>query len=160
MEPSKDISCGVGYIPSGLFIVAIKNDNDSIDGYLASWVQQISFSPLMISLAINPGRPGYENIIGGKTFSVNVVGEHDTQYLRHFWKGYTEGQSPFNEINHEITGNNGVLIKGAKSTIDCQFVSKTTPGDHEIVIAKVLDSYVNDENAKPKVHIRKSGMDY
>ena len=78
---SKDISCGVGHIPSGLFIVSVQNENKFIDGYLASWVQQISFSPLMISLAISPSRPGYESIISGRSFSVNVVGEHDTQYL-------------------------------------------------------------------------------
>ena len=157
---SKDISSGVGHIPSGLFIVSVQNENKFIDGYLASWVQQISFSPLMISLAISPSRPGYESIISGRSFSVNIVGEHDTQYLRHFWKGYPEDQSPFNEIDHTITENGGVLIKGAKSTIDCEFVSKINPGDHEIVIAKFLNSYVNNEEAKPKVHIRKSGLDY
>ena len=32
----------VGHIPSGLFVTCVK-DGEQKDGYLASWVQQISF---------------------------------------------------------------------------------------------------------------------
>jgi flavin reductase (DIM6/NTAB) family NADH-FMN oxidoreductase RutF len=153
----KEKALAVGHIPSGLFIVTVK-DGDQKDGYLASWVQQVSFSPLLVSLAISPSRAGYESIIGGKTFTINVVGEHETQYMKHFWSGYEE--SPFGEIEHEVSPNDGIIIKGAKSTIECKFVSKSAPGDHEIVVAEVIGSYVNNDEAKPKVHIRKSGLDY
>lgn len=156
MEAS-EIAQGVGHIPSGLFIVVAEGDNQ-IDGYLASWVQQISFDPLLVSFAINPGRPGYDAIVSGKNFSINIVGDHDMQYMRHFWSGYDE--SPFSQIEHERFGNNVVAIKAAKSVIECEFVSKSKPGDHEIVIAKVLSSKVLNEESKPKIHIRKSGLDY
>lgn len=154
---NKEIAAGVGHIPSGLFIVTTNGDHQ-IDGYLASWVQQISFEPLLISFAINPGRPGYEHIKSGKPFSINIVGDHDTQYMRHFWRGYEK--SPFGEIEHESFGKNSIAIKGAKSAIECEMVSSSKPGDHEIVVAKVLSSKVLNENAKPMVHIRKSGLDY
>ncbi|MCO4793556.1 MAG: flavin reductase family protein [Bacteriovoracaceae bacterium] len=153
----KEKASAVGHIPSGLFIVSVK-DGDQKDGYLASWVQQVSFKPLLVSLAISPSRPGYESIVSGKTFTINTVGEHDTQFMRHFWKSYEE--SPFGEIPHEVSDNDGIIIKGAKSTIECKFVSKSEPGDHEIVVAEVIGSYVNNEEASPKVHIRKSGLDY
>ena len=156
MEAS-EIAQGVGHIPSGLFIVVAEGDKQ-IDGYLASWVQQISFDPLLVSFAINPGRPGYDAIVSGKNFSINIVGDHDMQYMRHFWSGYDE--SPFSQIEHERFGNNVVAIKAAKSVIECEFVSKSKPGDHEIVIAKVLSSKVLNEESKPKIHIRKSGLDY
>ena len=153
----KEIAQGVGHIPSGLFIIAVKGDKQ-IDGYLASWVQQVSFNPLLVSFAINSDRPGYDEIVSGKTFSINVVGDHDTQYMRHFWSGYDE--SPFSQINHELWESGAVAIKAAKSVIECEFVSKSKPGDHEIVIARVISSKVMEEDAKPKVHIRKSGLDY
>jgi flavin reductase (DIM6/NTAB) family NADH-FMN oxidoreductase RutF len=156
MEAS-EIAQGVGHIPSGLFIIVAEGENQ-IDGYLASWVQQVSFSPLLVSFAINSDRPGYEAITSGKTFSINIVGDHDTQYMRHFWSGYEE--SPFNQIEHERFGNNAVAIRAAKSVIECEFVSKTKPGDHELVVARVISSIVMDESSKPKVHIRKSGLDY
>ena len=43
----------VGHIPSGLFIICgFDKSSERIDGYLASWVQQVSFRPLMVALAI------------------------------------------------------------------------------------------------------------
>lgn len=152
-----DIAAAVGHIPSGLFIVTTL-DGDKKDGYLASWVQQVSFKPLVIAIAVRAGRPGYDHIMAGKPFTINVVGEHETQYLRHFWKGYE--QSPFGEIEHTINTQGGLVINGAKSAITCKMISKSQPGDHEVVFAEVLASDVNELEAKPKVHIRKSGLDY
>lgn len=156
---STDIAKAVGHIPSGLFIVSAKT-GDQLDGYLASWVQQISFEPLLVAFTIKPDRPGYETITSGKPFAINIVGDHETQYLRHFWSGYDPADSPFNKIEHTITDEGAVLIKDAKSSIICKFKEKTTPGDHELIIAEVIGSEVHSEEAKPKVHIRKSGLDY
>ena len=152
-----EIAIGVGQIPSGLFIVVAEGEKQ-IDGYLASWVQQISFNPLLVSFAINSSRPGYDTIISGKPFSINVVGDHDMQYMRHFWSSYDE--SPFGQIEHERFGDGVIAIKAAKAVIECEFVSKSQPGDHEIVVARVISSKILQKESKPKVHIRKSGLDY
>jgi flavin reductase (DIM6/NTAB) family NADH-FMN oxidoreductase RutF len=151
----------VGHIPSGLFIVAVQDPaSQVIDGYLASWVQQVSFEPLIISLAVKPGRPAYELIKAGKTFAVNIIGDHDKSYLKHFWKGYDPANNPFLELPHELGQHGGVILQQAKSAIECQLIESLTPGDHEIVFAKVVSSYVMSEEAKPLVHVRKSGTDY
>lgn len=149
----------VGHIPSGLFVIAV-NNNDQKDGYLASWVQQVSFDPLIVAFTIKQDRPGYEAITSGVPFAINIVGDHETQYMRHFWSGYDPANNPFKEIDHEAGPNGGLFIKGAKSSVECKFLSKTKPGDHEIIFAEVLSSKVFNEEAKPKVHIRKTGLDY
>ncbi|MFZ8934275.1 MAG: flavin reductase family protein [Bacteriovoracaceae bacterium] len=156
---NKEIAAAVGHIPSGLFIVCAQSEDGQKDGYLASWVQQVSFNPLLVALAVNPDRPGYETIKSGRAFTVNVVGEQETSFLRHFWKGYAPGQGPFGEINHEVSENGGILIKDALSTIECTFKESIKPGDHEIVIAEVIQSYVHHDS-KSKVHLRKNGLDY
>lgn len=155
----EDKARAVGNIPSGLFIVCVKNQ-EQLDGYLASWVQQVSFDPLLIALAINPDRPGYDSIVGGTNFSINIVGDHEMNYMRYFWSGYEPGTNPFADIETEISENETISIKAAKSTIDCRFVDKIRPGDHDIIIAEVIASRVNNEQAKPKIHLRKSGLDY
>ncbi|MAE58614.1 MAG: hypothetical protein CME69_07015 [Halobacteriovorax sp.] len=150
----------VGHIPSGLFIVC-SNDGNTKDGYLASWVQQVSFSPLMVAVAIGKGRPGYDHIMSGETFTINIVGKHDMNYLKHFWSGYSPEENPFNgTLDISETENGGVILNGAKSTIECRMVSNTEPGDHEIVFAEVINSYVQNEEAEVKTHVRKSGLDY
>lgn len=156
-----ELATAVGHIPSGLFIVAVQNaENKEIDGYLASWIQQVSFDPMIVSMAMKPGRPAYDLIKSGKTFAINIAGDHDKTYLRHFWKGYDANQNPFNDLVTEIGPNGGVLLKQAKSAIECEMISSHQPGDHEIIFARVLSSSIFNEESKPMVHVRKSGKDY
>jgi len=153
----------VGHIPSGLFIVcALENSNDhpaKMDGFLASWVQQVSFDPMLISLCIKPGRPAYDNIINKQIFSINIVGDADTTFLKHFWSGHDPEKNIFADIPHEII-DDAVILKGAKSALICRLKESSRPGDHDIIIAEVLASVVNDPASNPKVHIRKSGLAY
>ena len=150
----------VGHIPSGIFVVCIRNDKKRIDGYLASWIQQVSFEPLLISIAIKPGRPAYDHILKGSTFSVNVAGDHDRSFLKHLWKGYPPHENPFDLLPMKEGEFGGVILNAAKSAMECKLHSHFKPGDHEIVIAKVLKSYVNNEESTPLVHIRETGLDY
>ena len=152
-----ELSVAVGHIPSGLFIVCAQ-DGEKKDGFLASWVQQVSFSPLLVSLAIKPGRPSYEAIVAGKPFTINIVGEHETQYMRHFWSGYKEGT--FGEISHRVSERGGILINDARSVLECKMILKSRPGDHDIVFAQVLESYIAQGELTSKVHLRKTGLDY
>lgn len=151
----------VGHIPSGLFIVAVQDPSTKlIDGYLASFIQQVSFNPLLVAMAIKPGRPAYDLIKAGNKFAINIVGDHDKTYLKHFWKGYDPNSNPFQELPFEVGQRGGVILKQSKSAIECVLKSSSQPGDHEIVIAEVLSSYIQSEEGKPMVHIRKSGADY
>ncbi len=147
----------VGHIPSGLFIVCTV-EGEAKDGFLASWIQQVSFSPLLVGLAIKPGRRPYDVITAGKIFTINIVGEHQTQYLRHFWSSYDV--SPFGEIPHRVSESGGLLMEDAKSVLECKMHSQFCPGDHQLVCAEVLASYIFDAEARPKIHLRKSGLSY
>lgn len=161
MTTKEEKAAAVGHIPSGLFIVCARDpETEKIDGYLASFVQQVSFEPLTISLAVKPGRPAYDLITSGNVFTVNVVGDHDKNYMKHFWSGYDPEKNPFAEIDHELSTDGGVKIKAAKSVIECKMASKVIPGDHEVVFAEVINSYVLNDESKPMTHVRKSGLDY
>ena len=156
-----DKAVAVGLIPSGLFIVTVRDPSTQlIDGYLASFIQQISFNPLIVSLAIKPGRPAYDLIKSGNPFVINIVGDHDKTYLKHFWKGYDPAHNPFSEIPHHAGEFSGVILDQAKAAIECVMTSFTKPGDHEVVFAEVKASHIMDTESKPMVHIRKSGADY
>ena len=159
MALSKDETRGVGQIPSGLFIVCA-TDGDVIDGYLASFIQQVSFEPLLLAMAVKPGRPAYDLIKAGTTFSINVAGEHDKSFLKHFWTGYDPDRNPFAEIPHRIGDDRTVTLEGAQAVITAKLVASHQPGDHELFIVEVLGSELLAPEAKPLVHVRKSGLDY
>ena len=156
-----DKAAAVGLIPSGLFIIAVQDlTTQSMDGYLASWVQQVSFNPMLVSFAIKPGRPAYDLIKAGHPFAINVVGDHDKSFLKHFWKGYDPTQNPFHEIPNHLGEMSGLILDQAKAAIECVMVSSTKPGDHEVIFAEVKASHLMNTESKPVVHIRKSGTDY
>jgi flavin reductase (DIM6/NTAB) family NADH-FMN oxidoreductase RutF len=139
--PSENI---VGFIPSGLFIVCVhKMEYNLLDGYLASWIQQTSFKPLLISLAIKPGRPVFDLINQGHPFTVNIVGEKEKKFLKHFWGGYDCNKNPFQngDVSWKSSPYSGVLITDAKAALECQKISLVTPGDHHIIFAEVLRGY-------------------
>jgi 3-hydroxy-9,10-secoandrosta-1,3,5(10)-triene-9,17-dione monooxygenase reductase component len=151
----------VGHIPSGLFIIVSENSETKVvDGFLSSWVQQISFNPLLVSFCVKPGRPCYDSIMKKEIFTINVVGDHERNYLKHFWRGYDPQNNPFEALPLEKSERGGLLLKEAKSVIECRMVQSHTPGDHTVVWAEVLGSYVLNEDSKPVTHIRKSGLDY
>ena len=161
MSENKEIAVPVGNIPSGLFIVcAHDKESNKTDGFLASWIQQVSFEPLLVTLAVKPGRPCSDQILEKSVFSINIVGDHDTSYLKHFWSGYDAQKNPFDELDHEITADNGVALKAAKATLTCRPKEIIRPGDHSLVVAEVIASVTHEEKSKPKIHLRKSGTDY
>ncbi|WOI45615.1 flavin reductase [Acidovorax sp. BLS4] len=68
-----ETALAVGKIPSGLFIVTA-SQGDLKEGYLGSWIQQASFAPLLLNLAIRPGRPCYDLIRSTGRVGINIVG--------------------------------------------------------------------------------------
>ena len=156
-----DKALAVGLIPSGLFIVAVKDsESGATDGYLASFVQQISFNPLIVALAIKPGRPAYDLIKAKKTFAINIIGDHDKSYLKHFWKGYNPAENPFTELPTHLGEFQGLILDQAKAAIECVMLDSAKPGDHEVIYAEVKASHIMNTESKPLVHVRKSGADY
>ncbi len=153
----------VAKIPSGLFIVCTKsskNDDAVLDGYLASWIQQVSFSPMLITLAVKQGRPSFDSIMEGEPFTVNIVGEHDKSFLKHFWKGYDPNNNVFKEVPHSISQSGEIILTGALSHFTAKKVSSSKPGDHHLVVAEVISGELLVQETKPNVHIRKSALDY
>ena len=162
MASNQERAAGVGHIPSGLFIVCAPDAgrDDRWDGFLASWVQQVSFEPLLVSLCIKEGRPCSRHVLTGGFFSINILGESHTGVLKHFWSGYNPDNNPFEKLDHR-TGEEGELfLEQSRSTLICQKVSASEPGDHHVVIARVLKSLINDADSPSMVHTRKSGLVY
>lgn len=152
-------TAAVGKIPSGLFIVAARYEG-KIDGFLASFIQQVSMDPLLLTLAVKPGRPAYEAISSGDIFTVNIAGDHDRSYMKEFWKGYDPKDNPFERIDWQETPEGGIQLKGALTAIDCRKMESHQPGDHELVIAEVVHCYPVQPDSKPMTHTRKNGLSY
>lgn len=156
-----DKSRAVADIPSGLFVTVVNDSNTGkVDGFLASWVQQVSFEPLLISIAMKPERNIHDLILDGKTFSLNVVGEKNKDFMKYFWSGYDVSKNPFDSLSFTKGPGSAVLINDAKSVMICKSIKTSTPGDHTLVIAEVTHSFEQDEATQTFIHRRTDGLDY
>ena len=92
---------------------------------------------------------------GAITVSVLPEGRHDL--MKPFFQSKPE--APFGELKTCRAPNGGVYLDEALSWLECSEVGRVEAGDHVVIVAKVLAGDLLRE-AKPAVHVRKSGFSY
>lgn len=158
IEKDSDLAKALGKSASGLFIVTTAYEN-SYAGYLASFVQQASFEPLVFSIACHPNRYPYEIMKKSKKFAINVIPEGDQVLLKTFAKGHGPEENPFLGINYEILDDLPIL-KDSIGAGTFEIIEEVSPGDHKIIFGKAMNGKLYQEEGKPWVHIRKSALSY
>lgn len=158
MEDVSTLAAAVGKIPSGLFIVTAAQQ-DRKEGYLGSWIQQVSFSPLMIQIAIRPGRPCYDLIKSHGRFCINVVGQKNGGIMKPFWNPDSIGD-PFSGLEWYASPRGSIIFPSALAALECEVRSTFTPGDHELIFAEVVDGHILQAEDKSLTHVRRSGLGY
>jgi flavin reductase (DIM6/NTAB) family NADH-FMN oxidoreductase RutF len=158
MEEISTLAAAVGKIPSGLFIVTAAIEGRK-EGYLGSWIQQVSFSPLLIQIAIRPGRPCYDLIKSHGRFCVNVVGQKNGGAMKPFWNPDST-PDPFAGIEWSQSSRGNIIIGTALAALECEVRSTVIPGDHEIVFAEVVEGHLLQPEDKSLTHVRRSGLVY
>jgi flavin reductase (DIM6/NTAB) family NADH-FMN oxidoreductase RutF len=157
-DPDKHLAAALGRVPSGLFILTLSKDSVET-GMLASWVQQCSFQPPRISVAIKPGRDVAELLTPGTPFALNILEDGQTDMIAHFGKGFRATENAFAGLDIERDGTGGPILTEALAVLRCAVVERFAAGDHELFIADVTGGKLLDEG-HPMVHIRKNGFHY
>jgi flavin reductase (DIM6/NTAB) family NADH-FMN oxidoreductase RutF len=156
-DPQKQLAAALGRVPSGLFVVTARH-GDEETGMLASWVQQCSFNPPRITLAVRPDRDIATWLVAGATFTLNILDDSQTDMIVHFGRGFKRGEPAFVGLEVERTAS-GPVLSEAHACLECRVVDRVAAGDHDLVIADVIAGRMLGEG-HPMVHIRKSGMHY
>lgn len=156
------IGLALGRIPSGLFIVTFHNaELDQPDGVLMSWIQQASFEPPMVSVAVKKGRKGLDLIKEAGYFAVNIMGKENAKMIGSFYKGV--GAAKFEGINTiQAPHSKAMVLADATAYLECKVHSVVDlGGDHSAIIGAVVGGeLLNTDQNEPSVHLRKNGYDY
>jgi flavin reductase (DIM6/NTAB) family NADH-FMN oxidoreductase RutF len=154
----KRISLALGSIPSGLFIVTVRN-GEHRGAFLASWIQQTSFHPPMITMAMAKDRPIGHWFSQGRLFGVHILSDHHKKLLKHFAKPPVDPEEVFEGLRHHPSLMGVPVLTESLNMIECRVVKTIGTGDHDLVIGEVVDAH-EFEKGKPRVHIRKNGFQY
>ncbi|MSU79174.1 MAG: flavin reductase family protein [Gemmataceae bacterium] len=157
-DPQKSLGSALGRIPSGVFILTLANDRVET-GMLASWAQQCSFQPPMISFAVQCNRPIVSLLTVGATFTLNILEAAQTDMIAHFGKGFALTDDAFANLEVERKSPHGPVLKEAHGYLLGTVRSQMAAGDHELFLAEITAGALLEEG-QPMVHIRKNGFHY
>ncbi|WP_026103332.1 diflavin flavoprotein [Pseudanabaena sp. PCC 6802] len=155
-----DMDKALGRIAGGLYIITAKK-GDISSAMLASWVSQVSFKPLGISIAVAKDRAIESFMHVGDTFVLNVLEEGNySKIMQHFLKRFAPGADRFEGIKNYPAQNGSPILADALAFIECEVVSRMECSDHWIVYATAEAGRVSDPDALPAAHRRKVGNHY
>jgi flavin reductase (DIM6/NTAB) family NADH-FMN oxidoreductase RutF len=157
-DHAESLAAALGRVPSGLFVLTLRNGDDET-GMLASWVQQCSFDPPQVSVAVNKQRDVLEWLTDCATFALNVIPEGGKALVSHFGKGFERGEPAFKGLEVSRERETPPVLLASHAYLVCRVVNRVDAGDHILVIAHVTAGAVLHEG-KPTVHVRKNGLRY
>jgi flavin reductase (DIM6/NTAB) family NADH-FMN oxidoreductase RutF len=128
---------------------------------LASWVMQVSETPLGIGLAVAKDRAIESFLHVGDRFVLNVLEEGNYQGLmKHFLKRFPPGSDRFAGIKTYPANNGSPILAEALAYMECEVTSRIDCNDHWVVYSTVQNGRVANMNGLTAVHHRKIGNHY
>lgn len=149
----------LGRLPSGIFILTA-GVGERATGMLSSWVMQAGFEPPMVSVGVKLGRYVCDWLTAGQPFVLNLVGESQSNLLKHFGKGFEPGADAFEGLAISHCARGVPILSECIGYLECEPTGHVDSGDHRVFLAKIARGKLHDADAKPMVHIRKSGDNY
>ena len=159
MSKTKTYDPVLGRVPSGIFILTV-GTGARATGMLSSWVMQAGFEPPMVSVAVKLGRYVCDWLSEGQPFVLNIVGEGQKTYLRHFYKGFEPNEPAFEGLTISHCARGVPILNEALGHMECEPVRHVDSGDHRIFLANVVRGRLAHSETDPMVHVRKSGAIY
>lgn len=156
------IGAVLGRTPSGLFILTACGPDGRTTGMLASWVQQASFDPPAVTVAVNKKRYVNDWLQAGPGVVLNLIGETQKQFLGHFGRGFEPDEAAFDGITITAAGNGAPLLTDALGSLQGTVTGQVDAGDHYIYVVRI-DAALRGpalDTERPWVHVRKSGFNY
>jgi flavin reductase (DIM6/NTAB) family NADH-FMN oxidoreductase RutF len=157
-DSEKQLAAALGRIPSGVFIVTARRDGQET-GMLASWIQQCSFVPPMLSLVLKQGRFLADWLADGAAFTVNILERDQTDMIAHFGRGFAPDEPAFTGLDVQRAGEGGPILSEALAYLECRVVCVCPTGDHQLLVARIESGRMLNDG-QPLVHVRKNGLHY
>jgi flavin reductase (DIM6/NTAB) family NADH-FMN oxidoreductase RutF len=151
------IAPALGKVASGLYIATAKIGETPL-GMLCSFVEQCSFNPPMISMAVAPTRAIIQALDGHGLFGLHILSKDNSALVKSFSR--PEASNPFEGL--ALTENLFGIPQLAEAWVflACKVAGKTPAGDHILYTAEIFDGAVQHQGGEAMVRIRSNGFDY
>ena len=158
----ESVGKALGRIPQGLWVLTAAFENRH-GGVMVSWVQQASFEPPMVTVALLKGRPIVPLIHNSHAFALSQVCTDDKLTLKKFFDPEPctlRDEDPLDGLDtaRRITG--APILRKALSFLDCELMRHIdVEGDHDLYVGLVRDGG-NLHDGQITVRLRENGYKY
>jgi flavin reductase (DIM6/NTAB) family NADH-FMN oxidoreductase RutF len=159
---SRAIGGILGRTPSGLFVLTAADAAGRETGMLASWVQQASFAPPMITVALNRKRYLNDWLQESPRLAISFLGESHRDLLKHFAAGFAPDEPAFEGVAIARGATGLPLLARALGYVEGHVRSRLACGDHSVYAVEITGAGSVESLAqeRPMVHIRSNGFKY
>jgi len=157
-DQKHSIGRALGRVVSGVYILTARH-NDQASAIMASWVQQASFDPPVVAVAIAKNRPISKIIRESNRLGLSIVPNDDKSLMKHYAR-LKANDDPFAGMNVKESPRGLPIMADALAFMDCRLMSICDfGGDHELFIAEVLSGDTLREG-RAFAHQRGNGFHY
>lgn len=141
---TKAVNEALTKLSSGVYVVTTKYEN-TLNGCTVVWAAQISFTPLLLTVALAKVRYTHELITKSKVFAVNILGQNHLQTAKHF--GFQSGRKvdKFANIGYEFKKSGAPILRDSIAYLDCILWASYDGGDHTIFVGEIVDGNISSE---------------
>lgn len=150
------LSAALGKVPSGLYIATAWHGKQPV-GMLVSFVEQTSFEPPMVSMALGPDRLLANILRQGGAVGLNLLGKANGALMKPFFK---EGGEPFREVDADLESGGPPRLKEALAFLEGRYHNSMPAGDHELFVLEVVNGILTNQTDEPMIRIRRDGFAY
>ena len=120
----------------GVYIIGVGGDGD-YNAFTAAWVMQVSFSPLLLALSINPRHSSYQLLKACGGFTVNVLLREQSELAMHF--GQPAWMDKLASVSWRPSRAGSPILLDAHAWFECEYLDELEAGDHRLVVSRVAD---------------------
>jgi len=131
----KEIEKLLKYINQGVYVVGVANAQQT-NAFTAAWVMQVSFSPVLLAISINPKHASYQLLKQGEVCSINVLGQQQMPIAAHFGQSGLKDKMSVGDWKSIVTG--APVLHESLAYFDCKVSHEVEAGDHQLVICEVV----------------------
>lgn len=156
---SIDLLSVLGLIPHPLVIVTAGDPDKPGErgGMVAAWLTRVSWDPPLLAVSISQKRFTYQLIKKYKGFAIHPVASGMGEKVVDVF-GSLSGR---NADKFALLGVKPLrakrimapILPNAPLTIECEYINEVQAGDHQLIIARVVDAY-GSTTFKPLVYRR------
>lgn len=149
--------------PVPVVMISSRNKENKNNIFTVAWAGTICTKPAMLSISVRPERLSYEYIEQSMEFIVNIPSKNLT-YATDFC-GVKSGRTvdKIKELNltmKEGSKVNAAYIDECPIAIECKVKNIIPLGSHNLIIAEVLASHINENimDDKGKIHFENADL--